>query len=69
MKLIDKKYYDEDPTIYNGEKPYEKLENYSFKYEDVKKAVLEFEKTFEMEIYDIDVIQNRFKQIFGDFEE
>lgn len=73
MSLKDKKYYDEDPTIYNGENPHEDMSNYSVKYEDLKKAVLEFSKVIEdEEINCCDTpisirLKDRLEEIFGDF--
>lgn len=41
---------------------------YYYREEDVKEAVLEFKETFQLEIYDLEVIESRFDRIFGKFE-
>lgn len=44
--MLEQKYYDEDPSIYNGEEPYNQSSNFSIKYDDVRKFLEELQNNF-----------------------
>lgn len=64
--LKDYKYFDQDITVYNGDKPLENEDNYSIKYRRVKAAVKEFEKALLHN--NDDILLEYYKEVFGNFE-
>lgn len=66
--IKDYKYFDQDITVYNGDKPLENEDNYSIKHRRVKEAVIEFSE-YLYGLNTIQEIQEAYIRIFGDFEE